>query len=94
MNIEPDARRAPTATTNRDRIVALEFALQAYGRRLTVLEELVDSMSKADEIAEAVTAAMDHSRRARLTLTRKTLAGVAALVLLVPAVHDLFGWIG
>lgn len=50
-------------------------------------------MTKADEIADAVTAAIDQQRRRRYTFTRKLLAGVGATVLLLPAVHEAFVWL-
>jgi hypothetical protein len=65
-------------------------------RRLRVehdaLEKRVDGMSQADEIAAAVTDALDERRRHRFNIPRKLLAGFAAVVILVPAVHDAASW--
>lgn len=95
-----NAGTPPTARNNRDRIIALEYAaaaIRADLRRLrSELEELagqVDQVTKADEIAQAVTAAMDSSRRARFTFSRKLAGALAAAVLLLPALHDAYLWI-
>lgn len=64
-------------------------------RRLAAeLVEQVEEMTKADQIAHAVAAELDHDRRQRLTFSRKVLGAVAAVILLVPALHDAWAWFG
>ena len=88
-----NAGTPPTARNNRDRIIALEYAAAAIRADLRRLAGQVDQVTKADEIAQAVTAAMDSSRRARFTFSRKLAGALAAAVLLLPALHDAYLWI-
>ena len=76
------------------RVDALEHHGRTIGAELRDLREQVDSMTKADEIAHAVAAELDSRRRARFTFTRKTGAIIAGAILLVPALHDAFLWLG
>jgi hypothetical protein len=56
------------------------------------LERFRDEMTRAEEIGEAVSAALERDRRIRFTFTRKVAAALAGAILLVPAVHDLVSW--
>ncbi len=49
-------------------------------------------MSKAEEIATAVTEKLDERRHHMFSIPRKVVAGFAAVVILVPAVHDAASW--
>lgn len=71
----------------RDRLHELELAHQE-------LEELVDGMTKAEEIAAAVTVAIRNERRAFINWPRKTVGAVLAVLIAAPALHDLVSWIG
>jgi hypothetical protein len=97
----PSISADATIVAIRDRILALEHSIGADRQELRRLRTDHDrlvrdvaSMSKADEIAAAVTDAIGADRRARYTLGRKVVAVTAAAILLVPALHDLFVWIG
>lgn len=95
-------RENPIATYDdmhslRDRIVALEIQGQATSKELRrcrdalhQLSERFETMTKADEIAQAVTTAITQQRRQRLTWTRKLAAGAGGVILLIPALHELF----
>lgn len=62
--------------------------------RVDTLTRRVDGVTKADEIAHAVTTAIRADRRRRFTIPRRLAGAGVALILLVPALHDLTGWIG
>lgn len=72
----------------------LRDGLHELERQHNELCEQVDGMSRAEEIGHAVTAALREDRRVRWSLSRLLASGAAALVLLVPAVHDLVTWVG
>lgn len=90
---------AETIIAIHERILALE-----HGSRQTVTElrqlradhdrlsKRFESMTKADEIASAVTTAIEEQRRRRYTSGRKLVGAIAAAVLLVPAVHNAASW--
>ena len=91
---------AETLIAIHERILALE-----HGSRQTVselaqlradhdrLSKRFESMTKADEIAQAVTTAIEEQRRRRYTSGRKLAGAVAATILLVPAVHNAASWL-
>jgi predicted RNase H-like nuclease (RuvC/YqgF family) len=84
----------------RDRVGSLEHNDRELWRTLRRLEkshgqlvELVDNMSEAEKIANAVTSAIRADRRRRFTLPRRLAGAGAAAILLVPALHDLVIWL-
>ena len=87
--------RLPDATDNRtlrERLALLEHDHRRLRAAHHALAERFESMTKAEEIAQAVTEAITEQRRARYTLTRKTVGAIAAAVLLVPAIHNAASW--
>jgi hypothetical protein len=62
--------------------------------RLAELEELVDGMTRAEEIAHAVVAAQRRERRNVLSVPQRLAGAILALLVAVPAVHELVVWIG
>ena len=54
----------------------------------------VDEMTKADEIARAVTAQLEAGRRRRFTLSRKLIGAAVGIIVLVPPIHDALIWFG
>lgn len=57
------------------------------------VEDQVEGMSRAEEIADHVTAALRQDRQRYLNGWRRTGAALLALILAAPAAHDLFRWI-
>ena len=76
------------------RVDALTHELRRVFAGLDRLREDVDEMAKADQIAHAVARELDVKRRQRFTFGRKVAAAVAAVIVLVPALHDAFLWWG
>lgn len=76
------------------RVDVLGTELRRVSDALDRLREDVDEMAKADQIAHAVARELEQKRRARFTIGRKAAAAVAAVVVLVPALHDAFLWWG
>lgn len=95
------------ALRQRERLVRLEGRVDAHDRGLGELRDYgretrrrVDAMSKADEIAEAVTTALQGQReqdRKRwfrsLGVGKQIAIACGSAVLLIPAVHDGVGWL-
>lgn len=81
-------------------LVTLEATVAAQGRligatrrELRELVERVDDMTEAEKIQHAVTTAITAERANRWTRPRKLAGAIAAVILLVPAVHDLAAWL-
>jgi len=70
-----------------------ERALGSFRDELRALQAVVDGMTHAEEIAAAVTTALRSDRRRWFNGWRRLGTVLASLVLLVPAVHDLVGWL-
>lgn len=62
-------------------------------RELEKLRRELDQVTRADEIAAAVTSAVREERKQRYTVPRKLAGAAAAAILLVPAVHELAVWV-
>jgi hypothetical protein len=61
--------------------------------RLDVLAHRIDEMTHADEIADRVTTALHDQRAAWFNLPRRIVTGLIAVVVAIPAAHDLISWI-
>jgi len=83
----------------RERVIRLELALRTLGRaqsaqsrQLQAVADRLEGMSKAEELAAAVTDAIRAERHRPITLLQKIAGAILALVLAVPAAHDLANW--
>lgn len=97
----PHERRRLGDRSLSDRVTGLEYRTRDLGRGLGELRdevrhirEVVDGMTEAEKIATAVTAALRADRHRWFgSFPRRVLAALASGLLLIPAVHDLAGWI-
>ncbi len=67
----------------------LRDQLRELERQHDQLADQVEQLTKAEEIGAAVATAIRHERQQLLTWPRKVAAVALALVLAVPAVHEL-----
>lgn len=71
----------------------LRDELREIERRVDQIDELVDAMTKADELAHAVAEELEAHRREWFKGWRRVAGATAALILLVPAIHDAVSWL-
>jgi hypothetical protein len=84
----------------RDRVTSLEGQNRDLFRRhreltatVAALVRKVDTMTEQDKLTAAVTAAIREERRALFNWPRKVAGLVLAVVLAVPAAHELATWL-
>ena len=74
-------------------IVRLDRRIGTLAGRVGRLERTVAEMTKADEIAQAVAVAVRRDRRRQFTFWQKVAGAVAMILLALPSIETVAGWI-